>query len=335
MSTLLHIFIFAVLIFKKNYIFFKKIQKSIDKSKKECYNIATMKKQTHHPEEIKMKKIITLVIAAAMLISVALLGTGCSKGVRTLDDIKASGKLYVYTEAGFAPFEFISGGKVAGVDVAICEEIAKSIGVELVVTDVKFDSIIGAIKSGKCDMGAAGITITDERKEEVDFSEKYTTSKQYIVVLAENTTVSTLGTMAGLKIGVQQGTTSDFLISDEVNGTDNDDGTHNKGALEGTGAEVSSYESPNAVVPLLKSGKIDVLVTDKLPAEMIVANNSELKCFELLYDDGGVTDESYGIAVAKGNSELLAEINKVIAKLIEDGKIDEYIVYYSTEVKAD
>ncbi|MBO4769611.1 MAG: transporter substrate-binding domain-containing protein [Clostridia bacterium] len=283
-----------------------------------------------------MKKLISLFIVAAMLAAVLVLATGCGKKTRSLADIKASGKLVVYTEAGFAPFEFVSGGKVVGVDVAICGEIAKAIGVELEIKDVNFDTILGAIKSGKCDMGAAGITITDERKEEVDFSAPYTTSKQYIVVAADNTTVSTLGTMAGLKIGVQQGTTSDFIISDAIDGTEDDDGKHVKGELEGTGATVSGYKSPNDVVPLLLSGKIDVLVTDKLPAEMIAKNNADtLKCFELFYDDGTATDESYGVAVAKGNAELLAVIDTVIAQLIADGKIDEYIVYYSNEVTAD
>ena len=280
-----------------------------------------------------MKKIIALVLSVIML---ACCLTSCGAKTRSLDDIKKSGKLVLYTEAGFAPFEFISGGKVVGVDIAICEEIAKEIGVELEVHDVNFDTIIGAIKSGKCDIGAAGMTITEERKEEVDFSIPYTTSKQYIVCFATDKDDMKLEDLAGKKIGVQLGTTSDFICSDEVSGTDDDDGNHTKGKLEGTGAEVVTYQNPNLAAVALKENKIDVVVTDKLPAEMIAANSDGvLKCYELIYADGSVTDESYGIAMAKGNKELLDLINDIVNKLIASGKIDEFIVHFSNEVTAD
>lgn len=283
-----------------------------------------------------MKKIIALVLSVLML---ACCLTSCGAKVKTLDDIKKAGKLVVYTEAGFAPFEFVSGGKVVGVDIAICEEIAKKIGVELEVVDVNFDTIIGAIKSGKCDIGAAGITITEERKQEVTFSDSYTTSKQYIVCLATDKDGMKLEDLAGKKIGVQQGTTSDFICTDEINGTDNDDGSHTKGKLEGTGATVTAYQNPNLAAVALQGGKIDIVVTDKLPAEMIAANSTNssapLKCYELVYADGSVTDESYGIAMAKGNDELCALINEVIKDLTASGKIDEFIVHFSNEVTAD
>lgn len=282
-----------------------------------------------------MKKTFSLILALLMVTALFAF-TGCSgKNDQTLDGIKKAGKLVVYTEAGFAPFEFISNNKVVGVDIAICEEIAKEIGVELEVKDVAFNTILGAIESGKAAIGAAGITITDERKEQVDFSISYTTSKQYIVVKADST-IASYADLAGKKIGVQLGTSSDFIITDAINGTTDDDGNHVKGDFEGSGATVSTYANPNLAAVNLKDNKLDAVVTDKLPAELIVQNSDgAYKCFELVYPDGSLTDESYGLCVAKSNKELLEVINKVLNKLIAEGKIDQFIVKYSTEVTAD
>ncbi len=279
-----------------------------------------------------MKKTLTLILAILMVLSLTAL-TGCGKkNDQTLAGIKESGKLVVYTEAGFAPFEFIYEGKVVGVDIAICEEIAKALDVELVVEDVAFNTILGAIESGKCALGAAGITITDERKDQVDFSIPYTTSKQFVVVPADSA-INSYADLAGKKIGVQLGTSSDFLISDAINGTEDDNGAHVKGDFEGTGATVSTYANPNLAAVNLDGNKLDAVVTDKLPAQMIVANsNGAYRCFEVVFADGSLTDEVYGLCVAKGNTELLAEVNKVLENLISTGKIDEYIVHYSTVV---
>ena len=280
-----------------------------------------------------MKKIISLVLAVLMLTCV-FASCGAKKG-QTLEDIKKSGELVVYTEAGFAPFEFIYNNEVVGVDIAICEEIAKEIGVKLVVKDVAFNTILGAIESGKAAIGAAGITITPERAEQVDFSTPYTTSKQFIIVKTDSD-IASYADLAGKKIGVQLGTSSDFIISDAINGTEDDDGNHVAGDFEGTGATVSTYANPNLAAVNLEGDKLDAVVTDQLPAQLIVANsNGAYKCFELVYPDGSLTDETYGLCVAKGNKELLDLINDVLAELIETGKIEEYIIYYSTEVTAD
>ncbi|MBE6626348.1 MAG: transporter substrate-binding domain-containing protein [Ruminococcaceae bacterium] len=280
-----------------------------------------------------MKKIISIILVALMLTTI-LASCGGKKG-QTLDDIKKSGELVVYTEAGFAPFEFVYNNEVVGVDIAICEEIAKEIGVELVVKDVAFNTILGAIESGKAAIGAAGITITPERAEQVDFSMPYTTSKQYIIVKVDSD-IASYADLAGKKIGVQLGTSSDFIISDAINGTEDDDGNHVAGDFEGTGATVSTYANPNLAAVNLEGDKLDAVVTDMLPAQLIVNNsNGAYKCFELVYPDGSLTDESYGLCVAKGNTELMEVINKVLTNLIETGKIDEYIIYYSTEVVAD
>ncbi len=282
-----------------------------------------------------MKKTLILLLALLMIVSLSALA-GCGKKTdQSLAGIKEAGKLVVYTEAGFAPFEFVANGKVVGVDIAICEEIAKALDVELEIKDVAFNTILGAIESGKCALGAAGITITDERKEQVDFSIPYTTSKQYVVVKTDSP-INSYADLSGKKIGVQLGTSSDFLISDAINGTEDDDGNHVKGDFEGSGATVSTYANPNLAAVNLEGNKLDAVVTDKLPAEMIVANsNGAYRCFEVVFADGSLTDEVYGLCVAKGNTELLEEVNKVLNNLIETGKIDEFIVYYSSEVTAD
>jgi polar amino acid transport system substrate-binding protein len=280
-----------------------------------------------------MKKILSLILVVLMLAAM-FASCGAKKG-QTLDAIKESGELIVYTEAGFAPFEFIYNNEVVGVDIAICEEIAKEIGVKLVVKDVAFNTILGAIESGKAALGAAGITITPERAEQVDFSIPYTTSKQYIIVKTDSA-IASYADLAGKKIGVQLGTSSDFIITDAINGYEDDNGNHVKGDFEGTGATVSTYANPNLAAVNLEGDKLDAVVTDKLPAELIVNNsNGAYKCFELIYEDGSLTDETYGLCVAKGNTELLEVVNKVLENLIETGKIEEYILYYSTEVTAD
>ncbi len=280
-----------------------------------------------------MKKILSLILAVLMLTAV-FASCGAKKG-QTLDAIKESGELIVYTEAGFAPFEFVYNNEVVGVDIAICEEIAKEIGVELVVQDVAFNTILGAIESGKAAIGAAGITITEERAQQVDFSIPYTTSKQYIIVKTDSA-IASYADLAGKKIGVQLGTSSDFIITDAINGYEDDNGNHVAGDFEGTGATVSTYANPNLAAVNLEGDKLDAVVTDQLPAELIVNNsNGAYKCFELIYEDGSLTDETYGLCVAKGNTELLEVVNKVLENLIETGKIEDYIIYYSTEVTAD
>ena len=247
-----------------------------------------------------MKKTISLILAAVMILAAFAL-TGCSSGKgKSPDDIKKAGKLIVYTEAGFAPYEFIYNNEIVGVDVEIMKEVAKKLGVKVEVSDVDFNTICASVKSGKADVGAAGITINDERKLSVDFSMPYSTTEQYIIVAESNDTIKTFEDLSGKKIGVQEGTTSDSainkLISDKVV----------------TDTVVTGYKSP-AIAAASVPNKIDAVVTDKLTAELIVKNNSGLKTFKLVDKSGNpiAEIEEYGIAVAKGNSELLAVINEV------------------------
>ena len=257
-----------------------------------------------------MKKILSVMIAALMLVSCfALASCGAN------DD-----KLVVYTEAGFAPYEFYYNNEIVGVDIEIAKLVAEKMGKTLQLEDVNFDTIIGAVKSGKADMGIAGITITAERAEDVDFSKPYSSTEQYIIVAASDTATKTVEDVKGKKVGVQEGTTSDLLVDELIK-----DGT-----LEG--ATITPYKAPAAAAATIGS-KVDVVVTDKLTAQLIVANNSGLVTFPFVKADGtpAAEVEEYGVAVPKGNEELLAVVNEVIDELLANGKMDELIADYSAK----
>lgn len=271
-----------------------------------------------------MKKTVSLIIAAVMILAAFAL-TGCSSGkAKSLDDIKKSGKLVVYTEAGFAPYEFIYNNEIVGVDVEIMKAVAKKIGVECEISNVLFDSICASVKSGKANVGAAGITITDDRKKTVDFSDAYSSTEQYVIVAEDNSEIKSAEDLKGKKIGVQQGTTSDISVNKLI--TDK--------FIEG--ASVITYDSPALAAASLPN-KVDAVVTDKLTAELIVKSNSGLKTFKLADKDGkDVCEvEYYGIAVSKGSDELLAVINETIKELTDNGSIANWIDYYSSLVDSD
>ena len=270
-----------------------------------------------------MKKILSLTLAAILLFSMLTM-FGCGKATG-LDAIKKAGKLTIYTEAGFAPYEFVYNNEIVGVDIEIMKAVADKIGVALDVQDTNFDAIIGGVQSGKVNAGAAGITITAERLESVDFSQPYTQTEQYVILPADNTTIKFVGDLAGKNVGVQQGTTSDLMVEELI--------ANGKMA----GATLTPYNTPALAASAI--GKIDAVVTDKLTAEIIINNNSGLQAFPLTNSDGSPVAEieKYGICVAKGNDELLAIINEVLDELIAAGKISQWEQEYSakaTEVGA-
>ena len=269
-----------------------------------------------------MKKIVTLALAA-LLVVMALALTACGPKYNTVDDIKANGKLVVYTEAGFAPYEFVYENDIVGVDIEIMKKVAEKLGVELVVEDVNFDSITGAVKGGKADAGAAGMTITAERAEEVDFSIPYASTEQYVIVKAD-AAIPTVEALVGKTIGVQQGTTSDFLVEELIS----------NGTL--TGSTLTPYDAPALAAAALGS-KVDAVVTDKLTAEVIVAaNGGAYQTAKLTKADGSdaAEVEEYGVCVGKGNESLLAVINEVLAEVLADGSVaaweQQYNDLYST-----
>ena len=210
-------------------------------------------------------------------------------------------KLIMVTEAGFAPYEYYSDGKIVGVDVDIAREIAREMGKRLVVKDVSFDSIITEVKSGKSDIGAAGISYTEERAKSVDFSINYTDSKQ-VVVVRKNSSIQTIDNIKGKKIAVQLGSIADMFVTDEY-----------------SSSVIVRQKKYLAAIQDLKDSKVDCVVMDELPAKSILLENSDLKIL-----DDAVSEDAYGIIVDKGNKELLDVINRVINKLKAEGKINEF-----------
>lgn len=274
---------------------------------------------------MKTKKIIAAVLSSVMCLTAL---TACGGSKQSLSAIKKAGTITMYTNAAFPPFESKDGEKVVGVDADIAAEIAKDIGVKLEIKDVEFTSALTAISTGKGSFAAAGISVTAERKKSMDFSEPYVTSVQYIIV-PEATEVKVFEDLKGLTIGTQTGTTGDFLVMDQVDGSEDDSGNAVKGVIQDTGASYKQYTSGMNAVQDMQAGRIDAVVIDKMPAEAMVAKNKGLKCLELVYADGTKTEEQYAIAVQKGNKELLDQINKTIDRLVKEGKIEEYIVEHS------
>lgn len=240
-----------------------------------------------------MKKIIVLL---CMIMLVA----GCGK--------KDDSKLIMVTEAGFAPYEYYSNGEIVGVDVDIAKEIAASMGKELVIKDIAFDSIINEVKTGKADFGAAGISYNEERAKNVDFTINYSTSKQ-VVIVKNDSGITNINDINGKKIAVQLGSIADTYVSSTYKD-----------------ASVVRQKKYLAAIEDLNAGKVDCVVMDLLPAEQILKTNSGLKIL-----DGALVEDSYGMIVKKGNKELLDNINKVLEKLKNEGKIDEYIIKHTEE----
>ena len=237
---------------------------------------------------MNMKKILVLCLVCVICL------TGCGKSDDTL---------IMVTEAGFAPYEYYDDGEIVGVDIDIAREIAKEMGKELVVKDVAFDSIINEVKTGKADFGAAGISYTDERAKQVDFSINYSTSNQVVVVKNGS------NIRDGKKIAVQLGSVADTYVTSNFKNS-----------------EIVREKKYLAAIQDLKDGKADAVVMDELPAKEMVKNNNDIMILS-----GNLASDSYGMIVKKGNKKLLNAINKVLNRLKEDGSIDGYVINHTTE----
>ena len=268
-----------------------------------------------------MKKFTAIMMAVVMLLC-ALSLAGCG----------AKDQIIVQTNAFFAPFEYYEGDEIVGVDVDIMNKVGEKMGREVVFNNVEFKTIIDNVASGKlCDCGAAGITITEARLEKVDFSKPYFTSVQYVIFAEGALSIADQDgeidyvvweQLAGKKIGVQQDTTGDIYVSDEIAANENDPDYDWTGVLNETGAEVVRFSNGQIAVDAMKANQVDVVVLDYLPASYIVSKNDGLECAALYYtgDEADYpTEEQYAIAVTKGNDELLNAINEVLDEmLVED-----------------
>ena len=256
-----------------------------------------------------MKKFLAIALAAIMLFALAACGGNnatdgnATDGNATNGDAKAV--LTMATNAEFPPYEYYQGDKVVGIDAEVAALIADKLGMELQIVDVAFDSIIPGVQSGKYDMGMAGLTVTPDRLEKVDFSTSYATGVQSVIVKADGA-IQSLDDVAGKMIGVQTTTTGDIYASDEF------------------GEEfVTKYDNGAAAVQALIAGKVDCVIIDNEPAKSYVAANEGLKILETSY-----AVEDYAICFAKDNTELKDKVDAALKDLIADGSVQAVVNKY-------
>ena len=215
------------------------------------------------------------------------------------------GKLVMVTNAEFPPYEFHDQNAIVGIDVEIAGAIAEQLGLELEIEDIAFDSIIPEIVSGKADIGAAGMTVTEDRKQNVDFSDTYAHATQVIIV-KEDSEIKGVADLEGKIMGVQQGTTGDIYVSGDYGD-----------------AAVERYAKGMEAVQALAQGKVDAVVIDGEPAKQYIKEVEGLKIIDESY-----TDEDYAIAIKKGNTAMVEAVNAALAELKSEGKLDEIVAKY-------
>ena len=250
-----------------------------------------------------MKKIIALLLAVMLIVGL----TACGSKTNTVE----KGVLTMATNAQFPPYEYYEGDAIVGIDAEIAGAIADKLGLELVIEDMEFDSIIEAVKSGKADIGMAGMTVTPERQETVDFTATYATGKQVVIVTEDSpiTSVDDLFDVGGYVIGVQRNTTGDLYTTWDLE----DEGL----------ATIDRYSKGADAVQALLTGKVDCVVIDNEPANAFVAETAGLKILDTEY-----VEEMYAGAMSKDNTELYEAVNAALEELIADGTVQKIIDKY-------
>ncbi len=284
-----------------------------------------------------MKKALSLMTAAALVLSLAACGSTASSAASSeaaspeaaSSDAASSeaasseaasetetaelstvepGKLIMSTNAAFPPYEMTTdSGEFEGIDIETAQAIADKLGLELQIDDMDFDAALLAVQQGKADMVMAGVTVTDERQNVMDFTDSYATGIQSIIV-KEDSDIASVDDLAGKKIGTQRGTTGYLYCSDDF-GDEN----------------VVAYDNGLTAVQMLNNGQVDCVVIDNAPAKEFVAANPGLKLLDTAY-----VEESYAIGVGKGNTELKDAINTALEELKADGTLQAIVGKYIT-----
>ncbi len=291
---------------------------------------------------MKMKKAAALFLTGAMALSLAACGssststatsTAASEAESTAAESTASGaeetteasgdsqvaaiqeagKIVMATNAEFEPFEYKDGNETVGIDVDIAQKIADSLGVELEISDIAFDSTIPALTSEKADFVAAGMTVTEERLRNVDFTDSYFNASQVIIVPVDSD-ITSREDLNGKTVGVQEGTTGDIYC------------TNQDGSSDINVEEVMRYPKGMDAVSDLLSGRLDAVVIDNYPAQKLVEKNPDK--IQVLSE--AMTEEEYAIACQK-DSDLTAYINDLLAEMQESGELDEIVNKYIGE----
>ena len=274
-----------------------------------------------------MRKWIAFLMTAMMMIAAVSCAPASESSSQAEEDSAAAenegasefttateGVLTMATNAEFPPYEYYEGDTVTGIDVEIAQAIAKKLGLTLQVEDMEFDSVISAVQGGKADIGMAGMTVTEERLEEVNFTESYATGVQVIIVTEDSDITSAddlFAEGANHTIGVQLTTTGDLYTTEDI-----------EAAGLGT---VDRYNKGADAVMALKNGKVDCVVIDNEPAKAFVEANEGLKILETEY-----VTEDYAIAVSKDNEALHTAVDAALQELIADGTVQSSIDKYIT-----
>ena len=275
-----------------------------------------------------MKKALSLMTAAALVLSLAACGSTASSEAASSDAASSEaasseaasetetaelstvepGKLIMSTNAAFPPYEMTTdSGEFEGIDIETAQAIADKLGLELQIDDMDFDAALLAVQQGKSDMVMAGVTVTDERQNVMDFTDSYATGIQSIIV-KEDSDIASVDDLAGKKIGTQRGTTGYLYCSDDF-GDEN----------------VVAYDDGLTAVQMLNNGQVDWVVIDNAPAKEFVAANPGLKLLDTAY-----VEEDYAIGVGKGNTELKDAINTALEELKADGTLQAIVDKYIT-----
>ena len=284
-----------------------------------------------------MKKALSLMTAAAFVLSLAACGSTASSAASSeaaspeaaSSDAASSeaasseaasetetaelstvepGKLIMSTNAAFPPYEMTTdSGEFEGIDIETAQAIADKLGLELQIDDMDFDAALLAVQQGKADMVMAGVTVTDERQNVMDFTDSYATGIQSIIV-KEDSDIASVDDLAGKKIGTQRGTTGYLYCSDDF-GDEN----------------VVAYDDGLTAVQMLNNGQVDCVVIDNAPAKEFIAANPGLKLLDTAY-----VEESYAIGIGKGNTELKDAINTALEELKADGTLQAIVDKYIT-----
>jgi len=264
----------------------------------------------------KIKRLAAILMMAVMVVSFTACSSNSSdegsdsQAASKIEEIKKNGKLVLGTSADYPPFEFhkqIDGkDEIVGFDIEIAKEIAKELGVELEIKDMKFDGLLAALQTGKVDIVIAGMNPDDKRRKAVDFSDIYYREVQSVVTKTENVEgIKTLDDLKGKMVGVQKGTTMETIAREKM-----------------TESELKALGKVTDIVLELKNDKVDAVVMEKPVAKAYIAANPDLAMTGIELEP---QDTGFAVAIKKGNEDLVSSINGVLSKLSEAGSIDQFI----------
>lgn len=255
-----------------------------------------------------MKKILSLILCAALCFTLVFALTSCDKG-KTLDEIKEAGELVIATSPDFPPFENLEGGEVVGIEVEIMKLVCAELGVKMKLEQIVFDSVLPGVQTGKYDCGMSGITVTPDRAENVLFTVPYYEAAQAIVVKADSS-IASKADLEGKKVSVQLGTTADDFCREE-------------------GYTVDSYEANADAKTALTSGKVQAWVVDNLTAEQMCKDDPSVKILSEY-----MTTEPYAFAFAFGSESVVEAVDKILNDLMADGTIEAIFEQFGEEYSA-